>query len=304
MRRDQPIRHHGRAPYDAATRHDELARHDELTRAVASAGREGLLQLRFEAGERGTRLASRRCVAPLRVHRAFRAPGGTAIVQIVHIGPGMLAGDVSTIDVHVAPGAAAIVVPQSAAKIHAMGRGTLARQDVRLRVEAGGYLEMHGPLGIPFPGATFEQRATVDLDPGATMLWTERWTTGRDLASERRGAFRRLSSRIEVRIAGELRYADATELIGTADDGDEPRAGTMGILDGHAHVASGVFVGAVVDEVPEVAGVALGRFGDDGLYLRCLTDDAATARRAVFGVAGALRAAHGRSPLAYGRYAA
>jgi|SRR6056297_999957 len=134
------------------------------------------------------------------------------------------------------------------------------------------------------------------------MLWTERWTTGRDLPGERRGAFRRLSSRIEVRIAGELRYADATELIGTAHEGDEPRAGTLGVLDGYANLASGVFVGEDIGELPSEAGVAIGRFGD-GLYLRCLTDDAGTARRAVFGTAGALRAAQGRPPIAYGRYA-
>lgn len=279
-----------------------MTRDDGLARAVASAGRNGLLQLGFVAGDHGTRLASRFSVAPLRAHRAFQAPGGGAIVQIVHIGPGLLAGDVSTIDVYVGRGASAVLVPQSATKIHAMGEGARARQDVRVRVEEGGYLEMHGALGIPFPGATFEQRAEVDLEEGASMLWTERWTTGRDLPGERRGAFRRLSSRIVVRIAGELRYADATELIGTAHDGDEPRAGTLGVLDGHANLASGVFVGEGSGDLPSEAGVAIGRFGD-GLYLRCLTDDAGTARRAVFGTAGAFRAAQGRPPIAYGRYA-
>jgi len=279
-----------------------VTRDDELARAVASAGREGLLRLGFVAGRRGTWLASRLSVAPLRAHRAFSMPDGTAIVQIVHIGPGLLAGDVSTIDVHVGRGASAILVPQSATKIHAMGEATIARQSVRVRVEPGGYLEMHGALGIPFPGSAFDQRAEVDLAPGASMLWTERWTTGRDLVDEPRGAFRRLSSRIEVRVAGELRYADATELVGTADAGDEPHASTLGILDGRAHLASGVFVGDGIGEVPSEAGVTVGRFGD-GLYVRCLTDDAGAARRAVFGTASAIRAAQGRRSLAYGRYA-
>jgi len=274
----------------------------ELARAVASAGREGLLQLRFVASHRGTWLASRLSVAPLRVHRAFATSDGAAIVQIVHIGPGILAGDGSAVEVHVGRGASAVIVPQSATKIHAMAEGTCARQDVRIRVEEGGYLEMHGALGIPFPGAAFEQRVEVDLAPGAAVLWTERWTTGRDLSGERRGAFRRISSRIEVRIAGELRYADATELIGTADTGDAPRADALGILEGYANLASGVFVGDVAHELPEETGLAVGRFGDDGLYLRCLTNDAGTARRAVFGFAGALRTAHGRPSLPYGRY--
>lgn len=279
-------------------------RDDDLARAVASAGREGLLRLRFVAGDHGTRLASRLSVAPLRAHRAFPTPDGGAIVQIVHIGPGLLAGDVSSVDVHVGRGASAILVPQSATKIHAMADGTRARQVVRVRVEEGGHLEMHGALGIPFPGAAFEQRTEVDLDVGASILWTERWTTGRDLPEERRGAFRRLSSRIEVRIAGELRYADGIELVGIADAGDEPRADTLGILDGYAHLASGVFVGEGGGELPDGPGLAVGRVGDDGLYLRCLTDDASTARRAVFDMAAALREAHGRPPLAYGRYAA
>lgn len=276
----------------------------ELARAVASAGREGLLRLSFVAGGRGTWLASKLSVAPLRAHRAFQVADGAAIVQVVHIGPGILAGDASAVDVHVGRGASAILVPQSATKIHTMVRGTPARQNVRVRVEEGGYLEMHGALGIPFPGASFEQRAEIDLAPGASMLWTERWTTGRDLPGERRGAFRRISSRIEVRIAGELRYADAAELVGTADAGDEPRASTLGILDGYAHLASGVFVGEGGSELPDEAGLAVGRFGDDGLYLRCLTDDAGAARRAVFGLAAALRAERGGSSLAYGRYAA
>ncbi|MDZ7706651.1 MAG: hypothetical protein U5J97_01915 [Trueperaceae bacterium] len=60
----------------------------------------------------------------------------------------------------------------------------------------------------------------------------------------------------------------------------------MGILDGHAHLASGVFVGEGGGEAAGTRPVlAVGRFGDDGLYLRCLTDDAGAARRAVFGMA-------------------
>ncbi len=208
------------------------------------------------------------------------------------------------LDVHVAAGASAIVVPQSATKIHTMEEGECARQRIRVQVEEGATLEMHGALAIPFPGATLEQSAEIDLAPGAALLWTERWTTGRGRSRER-GRFRRIASRLEMRVDGALRYADRMELLGTGHAGKEPRAASLGLLDGHACLASGVAVGDGAAELIDArALLAADRFGDDAVYLRGLAHDAGALGDAVYAAAASFRAARGRAPVAYRRYGA
>ena len=112
---------------------------------------------------------------------------------------------------HVASGAAAVLVAQSATKLHAMEAPSTGEQRVRITVEAGGSLEYHPGLAIPFPGSAFRQRVDVALEEGARFAALERWSMGRVGRGER-GAFRHLSSRLRVEVAGRPVYADAVEL--------------------------------------------------------------------------------------------
>lgn len=263
--------------------------------------RVGRLRLVFEPGARGTWLSESAAVAPIRMHRAFRSPSGDAIVQLVHVGPGLLAGDEIEIDVVVRGGASAILLPQSATKVHRMRAGEAARQTLHVRVEAGGRAEIHGGLVIPFPAAELHQRTSVDVADGGTFLGTERWATGRHGAAER-SAFRRLSSRLRVRYAGAMRYADALELEGRGAPEGGRRRSPSRALDGREAFASGIVVGAAPPEPLAEADRAVGHFDAQGAYLRALADDPGELREAVFAFGEAARRAAGLDPLDYARF--
>lgn len=260
----------------------------------------GRLRLDIAPGRHRAWLARAEATAPLRVHRAFPVGGGEIVVQLVHVGPGVLAGDALELDVVVRSGAAAILVVQSATKVHAMPEGASATQAITAWVEAGASLEVHAGLVIPFPGAAYQQRATLEVEGDGRLVWLERWRTGRH-ADAARGRFRHLSATTTVRANGRLRYADRFEVVGT---GTRPEH-DAGVLDGRACLASGVFVGgAEPPTVDGVDGLAVGCFdeGLPGCYLRGVNDDAAALRRAVEATVAEQRRREGRSPLRLDRY--
>ncbi len=265
-------------------------------------GTRGALRLVFRPGPGGaTVLARAESRAPLRVLNPFPLGGGEVLLQLLNVGPGVLAGDVLELDVHVASGAAAVLVAQSATKLHAMDAPSTGEQRVRLRVEAGGSLEYHPGLAIPFAGSAFRQRVEVGLETGARFAALERWSVGRVGRGER-GAFRHLSSRLRVTVDGAPVYADAVEL--GAD------AAHTGVMDGKAYLATGVFFGGEgpgasrAPEPPDDGGdvLAVGSFGPGRHYLRGLTDDGLVLRRALEATANGWRAAEGRPSIAFGRY--
>ena len=273
--------------------------------AAEAAGTEppatGGLTLRFAPGPRGTRLRHQAGTAPLRCLRAFDLGGGEAIAQVVHVGPGVMAGDRLALTLEAEPGAQAVVVAQSATKLHAMIDGTHAEQHVRIRVGAGASLEWHPGLSIPFARSAFRQRVEVDLEPGARFVLVERWACGRVARGERH-AYRRIDSRLHVRVSGRLAYADA--LVLEPDLADRP-----GVFEAHAYLATGVAFGvpSAPDETraeattsaAEVATLAL---RDDRCALRGLGDDGVALQRAVTQRVDAWRARDGRASVAWARY--
>lgn len=279
---------------------------------VASSPSSGVLQLRFVADEEGTALRDRFQVAPLRVHRAFRGDDGDAIAQLVNIGPGLLGGDHWDVEVVVESGAKVVLVAQSATKVHTMAPDAFAGQRVRMRVASGAWLEVHGGLVIPFPGAAFRQHVEVALEPGARFVWTERWCTGRE-RREQWGRFRSLDATFELRVGDALRFADRVRLAGPAAHGEdgEPSipAGALGLLEGHRGWVTGLAVGidAGLGEtfgVPEHRHGFVTRFDASvgGYVLRSLEWDMGEARDRAFTFARGVRSAVGRGTVDYLRY--
>jgi urease accessory protein len=267
---------------------------------VAGSSPRGRLRLEIAPGRRGAWLARSEATAPLRVQRAFPVGGGEVLAQLVHIGPGVLAGDELELELVVRSGAAAVLVAQSATKVHAMPEGAVATQTIAARVEAGASLEVHAGLVIPFPGASYEQRATLEVEGDGRLVWLERWRTGRP-ADGVHGRFRRLLGTTTVRVDGRLRYADRFEATGT---GTGP-VHDGGVLDGHPCLASGVFVGG--SEPPPsdgTDGLAVGPFDAalPGSYLRGVGHDAAVLRRGVEAAVAEQRRREGRPSLRLDRY--
>jgi urease accessory protein len=220
---------------------------------------------------------------------------------VVHVGPGVMAGDRLMFTLAAEPGAQAVVVAQSATKLHAMDDGADAEHVVRVRVAAGASLEVHPGLTIPFARSAYRQRIEVELDPDARFVLVERWASGRVARGERH-AYRRAESRLHVRVAGRLVYADALVL-------DPACAHQAGVFDGHSYLATGVAFGvpASAPNLPLAPpgadpALALVDLGEDRTALRALGHDGVALQRALTRQMDAWRRADGRPALALARF--
>jgi urease accessory protein len=232
----------------------------------------GAVDLTFDAGRLGTVLAHAHVRAPLKVVRPFTLEDGRVLVQILHLGPGLCAGDQYRIAVRVRRGARAVVIMQSASRVLGMPPGAHALQHVELHVDAGGHLEYYPGLTIPFLESSFVQRIDIVAAPDSRVGILETWNTGRSMRGEHL-AFRRVSSRTTISIHGEIAYADAIELDPTIAD-----IGGTGVLEGYSYAASGFWLNATLKPRASIAcspGVlcAFGESTPDSVYLRALAAD-------------------------------
>jgi urease accessory protein len=231
---------------------------------------DGRLELVF--GRRGTQttLAHAYARAPLKIVRPFALDGGRQLVQIITLGPGVCAGDSYSIDVVVEPGASAVVITQSASRLHQMPDGGRGTQSVTLNVAAGGHLEYYPGVTIPFPAADFAQTIDVSLEAGARFGLLETWAMGRVGRGEYL-KFRSLSSRTDVTVDREPAYTDMLSL----DTRGIDLAG-QGLLENHRYLASGYWYGAEVEPSRGNGhGVlaALGQSSPGHAYFRALAMD-------------------------------
>lgn len=231
---------------------------------------DGRLELVFVRRGPQTTLAHAHARAPLKIVRPFPLDGGRQLVQIITLGPGICAGDAYAIDVVVEPDASAVVITQSASRLHHMPDGGRGTQSVTLSVAAGGHLEYYPGVTIPFPGSEFSQTIEVSLDGGARFGLLECWAMGRVGRGEYL-KFRSLSSRTEVAVDRVPVYADTLSLDTRAVD----LAG-HGLLEQHRYLASGYWYGADVEPSRgNGRGVlsALGQSSPGHAYFRALAMD-------------------------------
>ena len=221
------------------------------------------------------------------------------MLQILNVGPGIMAGDSFELSLRVERGAKVVIISQSATKLHTMPAGS-ARQTLKVIVEAGGELEYYPGLVIPYRDAEFVQTTDVVLQQGARFGMLERLSAGR-VAFGEAFSFRRLSNRLKIRREERLVYADGLEL--------STHAASTGVLDAHTHLASGVwmwdYLGEGSKEVvkPTRGGTDLvhGSFGE-GLYLRGLSSDGLRQLRQVTDVVQTWREACCLPPLPINRF--
>lgn len=225
--------------------------------------RTGELHLEFGVRAGRTALLRDRQKAPLMVVRPFTLPCGTLMVFIVNPTGGLLGGDHSEIRVEVGPGARALVLTQSAARVQPSPDGAAATQDLSFQVAAGGRLEYYPERTLPFAGSRLRQTLRADLEPGAELGLSETLASGRVHSGERL-RFAEYDSRTEVRQSGRRIHLDRQHLV----PGEATRApGVWGAAD---YAAGGVWVGSgEVSRWPATPGVlATGRTAGGAVWLR------------------------------------
>jgi len=180
----------------------------------------------FQADGGRTHVASARAAAPLKI-LAPRNHGDARWTFVATYGGGLVDGDAIALDVRVDAGARALLGTQASTKVY---RGA-STQTLTADVGPDALLVvMPDPL-TPFAGARYEQRSTLRLAPGASLVWVDALSCGRAARGER-WAFSRFESRTEIVVHGELVAHDA--LVLDASEQDIGRA--MGRFDAFATV--------------------------------------------------------------------
>ena len=169
------------------------------------------MRLELLSGPAGTRLGHCYQQVPLRVLPPFHfGAGQPALLYLLNPTAGLLDGDGQLVQLSAGAGSRAVVVGQSATRIHPSLHG-FSTQQWEVRVEAGAVLVVLPGPAIPFAGCRYYQRVAIDLAPGAGLVWGDVWLAGRYArGARRRSSFSSttLVQDLTVRREGRLVFRD------------------------------------------------------------------------------------------------
>lgn len=225
---------------------------------------------------------------PLRVQRAFYPEPGQTLphVYVLHPPGGVVGGDELSIDIEVAPRAAALVTTPAAGKLYRHPE-RWSRQTVSCRVAAGATLEWLPQELIAFSGCHGRSSLAVELERGAGFLGWEVLQLGRAACAEVFAAGE-LDQRLHLARAGRARLCERARIGGSSGAAildapwglrGQPVHGTL------IAAAPAPELPLAVDELSELAAelgcggaAAVSRLEDDLLAARYLGPSAAAAR--------------------------
>jgi len=235
------------------------------------------LRLELAHADDATRITERREEGAFR----FRFPkvhGGAPEAVLVNIAGGLAGGDSVTSDITLHEGAEMTLSSAAAERIYRSG-GDSTRLEAHLRLEKGASALWLPQETILHDGARVERRFSIDLAPGANLLFGEMLYFGRRAAGEG-FTFGSLRESWRLRMGGRLVLADETRLSG--DFGESllhPVA-----LSNHVALATLLLAGEdaaealplIYDELPDERALEAGASDLGGLVLiRIAAEDAA-----------------------------
>src|SRR5438128_7838172 len=143
------------------------------------AGRIGGVRLELVQAPSGTRLGSCYQQVPLRVLPPFQvAADQPALLYLLNPTAGLMDGDAQLVQLRAGSGSRAVVVGQSATRIHPCWHG-FATQQWAITVEPGAVLVVLPGPAIPFQGCRYYQHVAIELAAGASLVWGDIWLAGR-----------------------------------------------------------------------------------------------------------------------------
>jgi len=123
--------------------------------------------------------------APLKVVRAFALEDGTALAHLHNVSGGLLGGDHLAMQVNLASGAKVQLTTTGATRIYRSREGFSATtQCNEVSIAEGALLEYLPDATIPFAGARYLQRTSINLAAGAGLFWWEILAPGREARGE------------------------------------------------------------------------------------------------------------------------
>jgi urease accessory protein len=152
-------------------------RHWQL--ASNGSGRIGGLRIDLLQNEGKTRLGACYQQVPLRLLPPFQfGAHQPALFYLINPTAGLMDGDAQYIEIHAAPGTQAVIVGQSATRIHPAVQG-FCTQQWKIRVAEDATLVVLPGPAIPFQGCRYYQRVSVEMESTARLLWGDIWFAGR-----------------------------------------------------------------------------------------------------------------------------
>lgn len=240
------------------------------------------------------RLTTCRSRVPVQVQRLLHLEPGVGHLPLLSPTGGVLQGDRIDIGIETRAGARVHVTTQSATRVYRTPAGP-ARQEVRLGVDAGSYLEYVPHPLVLFEGASFEQRIALEVAGDGALVAVDVLVPGRMSRGERWG-FSRYRGRLEGRVDGEPVVLSGWDV--------RPAQGRPGpALRGSGDVVGALYVlgrglSGLADELHEAAsfeaadGVRAGADrlrADGGVTVHAVGPDRAGCERALFRAWGAAR---------------
>jgi urease accessory protein len=144
-------------------------------------------------------------VLPLFQHRADQP----ALIYLLNPTAGLLDGDGQLVELRAGERSRAVVVGQSATRIHPCLHG-FATQQWHVSVADDAVLVLLPGPALPFQGCRYYQRATIDLAPRASLVWGDIWLAGRYARADASEQFQfaTMLQDLTVRRNGALVYRD------------------------------------------------------------------------------------------------
>jgi urease accessory protein len=202
-----------------------------VTRSPRRTGRDGRLELGFEARAGRTVLTRRRFTLPLQALEPMDLDGdGVATLLLLNPTGGVLAGDRLETGITLGPGARVCLSTPSATRVY-RSPGVAAVQRLAIDVGGGAALEWVPDHLIPSPGARLRQSVEIRLAADATLLYLDAWAAGRIARGEAWG-FDLLDSSLLVRDAAGPLLRERSILTG------QPRRDGLGGTEGFGYVAT------------------------------------------------------------------
>ncbi|WP_136441080.1 urease accessory protein UreD [Pacificoceanicola onchidii] len=195
---------------------------------------------------------------------------------------GVTGGDAFDLTAEALPGASLRMTTQAGERIYRAAPGAPGRVDTKLSAGDGAQLIWLPQETILFDGAALDRRLTFDLAPDARLLASEVLLFGREAMGETvQSLF--LRDRIDLRIGGELVFADRLRLDGDASE----VLSRFNVANGALAMASvlcaapevAARLDALRDALPETAGATA--LSDDLIFLRLLAPNGFALRRSL-----------------------
>jgi urease accessory protein len=208
------------------------------------AGRVGGVRLALISHSDHTSLGACYQQVPLRVLPPFQfGAGQPALLYLMNPTAGLMDGDGQRIDLIAGPKTRAVIVGQSATRVHPCLRG-FATQQWNVSVDSGAVLVVLPGPAIPFHQCRYFQRIEINLAADASLIWGDVWLAGRYARGDDSESFQfeTIVQELAVRREGALVFRDRFCWQGPWD------AATARFFFGGAPACGSLFVTGTVEE--------------------------------------------------------